>query len=112
MTASRVKLTIASGTKNSSTLAGTTSATAAQAALGAAAAITLQVPATLTGTLTVQMTIDGVNWATLQDAAANFVPAAATICRLPLGVSAQDIRIVSASNEAADRDFWLSIQEC
>lgn len=111
-TASRVKLTIPNGTKVSATLSAVLGAGPAQVAISAASAITIQSPAALTGTIIVEASIDGVAWATVQDNLADVVPAAGKINRLPLGLTAQDLRITSASNEGAARDFWLSIQEC
>lgn len=112
MTPARFKLTIASGDTISSTMADVYSPSGAEIGLGAGTAISLLTPATLTGALTIELKINDSAWATLQDSTlSDVVPTAGTIIVLPLGISGSDIRIVSGTAEAADRDFYLSIQE-
>lgn len=109
MSAARAKLTILSGATVSNTLADIWSANAAKVALENAEGITIQSPGTLTGAMTIEVTQDGTDWATLQDDAADLVPAAGKAVTLPLGVSGIDLRLVSGTAEAADRDFYVSL---
>lgn len=115
-TVSKIKLTIANGGSTSATIAeslGSTSKGAAKAALSGRR-ITLFPPATLTGTVTVEVTPDGgTTWYTLQkvDNSGAFAVTAATQALLPDFLAADDLRLKSSGTEAAQRDFILFIQQ-
>ena len=82
----------------------------AKVALGYSASVTVQAPDTLTGTVTVLTSADGVAFATLQQNGTDVeIPAGKTTVLPPF--TAHDMMLVSDAAEAADRDFFVTIQE-
>lgn len=107
-------LRIANGETKSTSLGDYFGANPAKVALDNAAGITIQGPSALTAACTVQVAqvspAADADFAALAYDGSDVTVAAAKNTIIPLP-AARDLRIVSAGAEAADRDFYVTIQE-
>ncbi len=104
-------LRIASGGNTSGLLSAHWGLNPAKVALDHAASVVIAAPAALTGAVTAEVTHNNSTWTTLQSPAGTDITIGAGKSVVLPRFAAKDLRLKSAGTEAADRDFFVTIQE-